>query len=111
MIEKNEGRIAEGKEPRSVPLTALGSPLRSFRFSGTLDRPGIRCTSRQKDRKLPAGKNRCKALRDNIVRDEHNKPVMRQWTALIEPDEWWTVHPQPRTCVFTWNGERYSDRI
>ena len=99
MIEKNEGRIAEGKEPRSVPLTALGSPLRSFRFS------------RQKDRKLPAGKNRCKALRDNIVRDEHNKPVMRQWTALIEPDEWWTVHPQPRTCVFTWNGERYSDRI
>lgn len=47
--------------------------------------------SKKKDRKLPAGESRRKALRDNIVRDENNEPVLGQWEPLIEADQWWTV--------------------
>lgn len=47
--------------------------------------------TKKKARKLPVGESRRKALRDNIVRDENNEPVLGQWEPLIEADQWWTV--------------------
>ncbi|WP_406708905.1 recombinase family protein [Trueperella pyogenes] len=91
VIERNERRIAEGKAPRPVPpegswvASTILSILRNPRYAG------YSVYTKKKDRKLPAGESRRKALRDNIVRDENNEPVPGQWEPLIEADQWWTV--------------------
>lgn len=38
-----------------------------------------------------AGESRCKALRDNLVKDENGQLVLRQWEAIVEAEQWWTV--------------------
>lgn len=91
VIERNERRTAEGKEPRPVPpegawvASTILSILRNPRYAG------YSVYTKKKDRKLPPGESRRKAIKDNIVRDENNEPVLGQWEALIEPDQWWNV--------------------
>lgn len=91
VIERNERRKAEGEDPRPVPperawaASTILSILRNPRYAG------YSVYTKKKDRKLPAGESRRKALRDNIVRDENNEPVLGLWEPLIDADQWWTV--------------------
>ena len=91
VIERNERRVAEGKAARPVPpegawvASTILSILRNPRYAG------YSVYTKKKARKLPVGESRRKALRDNIVRDENNEPVLGQWEPLIEADQWWTV--------------------
>ena len=91
VIERNERRIAEGKTPRPLPAqkpwlaSTILSILRNPRYAG------YSVYTNKRDRKAPAGESRRKAIKDNIVRDTNNEPVLGQWEAIIEPDTWWTV--------------------
>ena len=91
VIEQNERRSAEGKTPRPLPAqkawlaSTILSILRNPRYAG------YSVYTNKKDRKAPAGESRRKAIKDNIVRDANNEPVLGQWEAIIEPDTWWTV--------------------
>ncbi len=91
VIERNEKRVAEGKEPRPVPAEGAWNPstiltiLRNPRYAG------YSVYTKTKDRKQPPGESRRKTLKDNIVRDEQNEPIRGQWEPIIEADQWWTV--------------------
>lgn len=91
VIERNEQRKAKGENPRPVPperawaASTILSILRNPRYAG------YSVYTKNKDRKLPAGESRRKALRDNIVRDENNEPVVGRWEPLIDADQWWIV--------------------
>lgn len=64
--------------------TVLGI-LRNLRYAG------YSVYTKKADRRAPAGESRRKALKDNVVRDENGEPVLGQWEALVEPDQWWAV--------------------
>ena len=91
VLERNARREAEGKAQRPVPDDKPWSPstvlgiLRNPRYAGY-------SVYTSKDvRRQEAGESRRKALRDNLVKDEHGELVLGQWEAIVEADEWWTV--------------------
>lgn len=91
VLERNARREAEGKAPRPIPedrpwsaSTVLGI-LRNPRYAG------YSVYTSKDTRSQEAGESRRKALRDNLVKDEHGELVLGQWEAIVEADEWWTV--------------------
>lgn len=91
VLERNARRQAEGKAPRPVPddgpwsaSTVLGI-LRNPRYAG------YSVYTSKDARRQEAGESRRKALRENLVKDEHGELVLGQWEAIVEADQWWTV--------------------
>lgn len=91
MMERNARRQAEGKQPRPVQED---KPWSASTVLGILRNPryvGYSVYTSKDVRRQEAGESRRKALRDNLVKDENGEPVLGQWEAIVEADQWWTV--------------------
>lgn len=90
VLERNTRRLAESKDPRSVPEDKPWSPstvlgiLRNPRYAG------YSVYTSKDTRRQKAGELRRKALRDNLVKDENGELVLGQWEAIVSADQWWT---------------------
>lgn len=91
VLERNARREAEGKAPRPVPDDGQWS---ASTVRGILSDPryaGYSVYTPKGTRKQEAGESRRRALRDNLVKDEHGELVLGQWDPIVEADQWWTV--------------------
>lgn len=87
VIERNEKRVAEGFEPRTVPADG---PWVSSTVLGILRNPryaGYSVYTDRTDRTL----NKRRNWYAQILRDADGEPVSGQWTPIVEPDVWWRV--------------------